>query len=440
MQIPTPQEPFDHSITFAIGTAGDLYDIFSFSPALVADKSLSALSDAIGHAINQTLLRDGLYSAWAQVNYHADSAWNDATPLSLRITSPFHPVAAYEAKVTAFFNALQMAYATWEQIQPQMEAYRKALVKKVNAEGGDVTEADYATEYLPPFGLSMVHSLSVQLLHYPPAETLTYMDYLYSPTNRRWENLLGWNGWPGEKNRLLETIVDVAPVAASGGSNGSQVIAPFIEAFAPYVETQLRALLRVSPSGARTTPMVAYGGPVGEWLCQNYGDQIRAQGVQIIVENEGAPDQSERPAVCETFFLRFFGAEGPETPVICANHPISFNYYDGDYTDALRSDDPKTQTMEVDENSAIVLSQDLICAGWQAEMARLWPQDPDPKTVRSRMFKRWGLQDSENFDRLLVIFREQITEFSLSAMPEVNTEIWAQQLEQAMAEDGATPG
>ena len=148
----------------------------------------ASLGDVIGHVFNQTLQRDLFYGAWADV-------WDDDGQYGVKITSPQDDVSAYGDVIPPFLAAAKKGLAKYKELK--------------------ITDPDLS--FLPPMGLSMVRRKSVQLLHYPPTEAMTYSDYLYSPTNRRWESLLGYNGCDGSQYSLLETIVDAVPIAAPGG-------------------------------------------------------------------------------------------------------------------------------------------------------------------------------------------------------------------------------
>lgn len=428
-----------HHVHIKLGTAAQLLPVFSFAPG-VAEKNPAVLKDAIEHSVNQTLLRDCHYAAWGVVMHNSRWTWDDDDVYTIKITSPHHDVSVFKKTLNKFINAIRTGHQIYQEQQPALEAQRKKLVKQAHADNPDaehpLTEADYACDFLPPFGLSMVSTDCIQLLHYPPASTLTYMDYLYSPTNRRWESLLGYNDYPGHKNTLVETIVDIAPIAASGGSRGGQLIAPLLEkdVFAPYAKAMLQALLRPSKDGKSTQPIVAYGGPVGEWLQKNYGGELAAQDVEMAKDENGSP---LRPEVCQAFNLQFFGNDGPITPVMCANHPIKFNYYDKDLGKAQQQPEADRQAAvkAADKVAGDILSQDLICAGWQARMAQGWYENTDSdfyKTVRKNMIAQWSDEKGQRFQQLLEVFREQIKEFALESMPEVNGEAWQRTLDEAL--------
>jgi hypothetical protein len=328
-----------NSVTFAIGTADDLTPLFAYNPAGVP------LADGIAHTLNQSVLRDLFFGAWAQV-------WLDdtANQYQVRITSPkaTDDLSGYAPLITSFIQAVRTGLGIYN-------ANRSKLPPT-------------GVSFLPPFGLSVLKCKSVQLLHYPPSETSTYMDYLYSPTNRRWENLLGWNDYPGDQNTLVESIVDVIPIAADGGSSGSSALAPVANAFVAYVQQMLSVLLRPTPGGQSTQPVVAYGGPVMQFLQTNFSQ----------------PNLS----VLSPISLPLLSG-GPSTPVLCANHPSRFFYYKPGQEAAYKA----------------ILVQDLKAAGWQAEMSQ--NPDLDPKQVLQDVSSYWD-RNSPLVDQ---IFQEQVTEF-----------------------------
>lgn len=428
-----------HTVHIELGTAAQLLNAFSFSPGVSA-KSPAVLKDAIEHSINQTLLRDLCYSAWAVVQHQSPWKWEDDDRYSVRITSPHHDISRFEQTLPGFLSAIQLGHDIYESQQDALEKQREKLIEEGNKDRSDtqhqLTKADFESWYLPPFGLSMINTNCIQLLHYPPASTITYMDYLYSPTNRRWENLLGYNDYPGAENSLCETIVDIAPIAASGGARGGALIEPLLEndVFGKYAQTQLKNLLRPSKDGKTTQPIVAYGTPVGVWLARNYGDELKAQKVKMVLGKDGKP---KRPQTCAVFTLQLQDKDGPATPVMCANHPIKFNYYDKDFKKALGAPPKNRQEQKKlsDRQSAIVLSQDLIAAGWQGEMAQKWESNTDAdlyKKVALSKIKQWNEHGGTRFNELLEIFREQVDEFSLSDMPEVDTDAWEQLLKESL--------
>lgn len=326
------------SVEIALGSESELAELTSFDPS-----SGLELSDWIGHALNQTLQRDMLFGSWADV-------WNDGPTYSVKISSPYGDVSAYRRTLPAFLNAGRLAWSIYAQHQAVIE--RNQL------------------KFLLPFGLALAEIRSVQLLHFPPLEALTYMDYIYSPTNRRWENLLACNGYDGSRNTLVERITDVVPLAAPGGD--STGIAPFNETFVPYGKQMLAGIL--DPSAGATQPIVAYGEPVREWLGKAYSDQVK-----------------EPLDVLSLVTLQIV-ERGPKTPVLCANHPSEFLYY---------------ESMTPQERTEMML-QDLIAAGWQSRMCAHW--EADPAAILDEVQRNWR----DRPDDVQRIIKQQEEEFGYS--------------------------
>lgn len=288
------------------GTAADLADLFSYSGDVTSDTT--ALESYVAHAFNQTLVRDRIYGGWAQV-LSKDGGF------VLKMSAPHHDLSTYQQRINNWLTAGSSGLSLFRANESLIPPDRKTDMR-----------------FLLPFGLAMRATRSVQLLHFPPLETFVFHDYLYSPTNRRWENLLGYNGVNGVNYAELETIVDCVPIAAPG--DDSKGIFPFNNLFTDYVKQMLKA--RLAPTGGYTQPVVAYGAPVMTWLEQNFPDTVKSK--------------LEPLSLIE---LKLYDSE-VITPVLCANHPSKYLYY---------TDQPFT------EEKNTILLQDLIAAGWQGRMA-----------------------------------------------------------------------
>lgn len=286
------------SIDIGLGYYHDIEGLFQFG------KDSSRLEEAITFVFSQTLQRDCYFGSWAQAYRNGNGDYR------LKITSPCDDVSAYETLIPQYIAAGKKAMASYYENIPY--SARK----------------DWA--FLLPFGLAMANVKSIQLLHFPPLETFTYKDYLYSPTNRRWECLLAQNGFDGANNTSVERIVDVAPVAAPGGAG--QALTDYNEDFIPYAKAQLQNFLRPleAAGNKRTQPVIAYGKPVHDWLKQAFHLKQSPGTLDIIPLSilEGGDNQP-----------------GAQTWVLCANHPSEY---------------PAPIT---------VMCQDLIAAGWQAHMS-----------------------------------------------------------------------
>lgn len=328
------------------GSEEYLSSLFSYSTK-PKQSNVASLEDYIAHAVNQTLLRDRYYGGWAQV-------LNQKGKYVLKMYCPHHDLSPYQKLIPAFLEAGSLALDLFKQCES------KIPVKDRNT-----------MRFLLPFGLTMVRTKSVQLLHFPPLETFAFQDYLYSPTNRRWENLLGYNKVVSANFPELETIVDCVPIAAPG--DDSKGIAPFNEAFVPYVRKMLWA--RLNPHGKTTLPVVAYGEPVRDFLEKAFADQIKGELDTLSVIELRLSDQKVK------------------TPVLCANHPSKYLYYTDD-TDPAHFEEKKE-----------VMTQDLIAAGWQATMAR-YP-DSSPKKVLSELKKKW-----QGNRRVLDIMKQEDNQYS----------------------------
>ena len=350
-----------NTVDIRLGTAPDVYQLFSFAnPAL-------ALTDVISHGFNQTLQRDMYYGSWADAYIHGNGDYR------VKLTSPTDDMSPYEKLIPNYIKAGQIA----------MQTYNK---KVTQAQG---------FQFLLPFGLAMANVQSVQLFHFPPNETFYYSDYLYSPTNRRWETLLAQNGFDGRDNTVVERIIDVVPIAAAGGA--MKQIAPYNFDFTSYGKKQLTNFL--TKKKRVTQPIVAYGGPVRDWLWKVYKKQIQAQ----VPAKDGAKAGANPLGVLSIVKLEII--KGAKTPVLCANHPSMYLYDTNLPVDGSAQKQTTSSTQSDDYPSPVtVMRQDLIAAGWQAVMARKW--DTDPERTKKTMEKRWA-----STAKVKKIMREQNTEF-----------------------------
>lgn len=298
--------------TIDINLDGDeefLSQLFSFTPEK-SDSGLTNLETFIGHFINQTLQRDGLYGAWAKV-WKIDNCYN------LKISSPHHDLSRYSKSIPDFINAGKLALDIIQQNQEKLDDVIKCTGKPM--------------QFILPWGLSLTKVKSVQMLHFPPIEAFIYSDYIFSPTNRRWENLLGYNGADPADFPKMESIVDCVPIGAPGGD--TQGIAPFNQTFAPYIKKMLQA--RLTSDGYQTQPVIACGSPVHDLLQVMFPDQIL-----------------DKPKTLDVLKIKLY-EDDTITPFMIANHPSQYLYF----TDKPFSEEKKN-----------VLMQDLIATGWQARM------------------------------------------------------------------------
>lgn len=352
------------SVDIGLGYEQEIAGLFQFG------ENGPSLIDAITFVFSQTLQRDMFFGSWAQAYRNGNGEYR------LKITSPNKDVSPYQELVPKYIDAGKQAIASYYENVPYS-------VRK-----------DW--EFLLPFGLAMANIKSIQLLHFPPLETFTYKDYLYSPTNRRWECLLAQNSFNGVNNTPVERIIDVAPIAAPGGAG--KELTDYNQDFIPYVKAQLNNFLRPleATNNELTQPVVAYGGPVHEWLQQAFSLKTTPQTLDII-----------KLAVLDSKVT----GSAPSTWVLCANHPSEY-LYDTDIPlkDANKPNGEYPAPIEV-------MCQDLIAAGWQAHMSEN-PGD-DPYKTLTMMENRWGWDPKTNkvktdkIDDLLAIMKEQNQAFNL---------------------------
>lgn len=386
------------SVDISLGYAPEIYQLFSYSNPVVP------LTDVISHAFNQTLERDMFWGSWA------DAYVKKGGEYRIKLTSPNHDLTRYTKLIPAYLAAGRLAL--------------KAFNSKVtNATG---------LQFLLPFGLAMANVRSVQLFHFPPSEISSYTDYLYSPTNRRWEALLIENGFDGRDRTLVERIIDLVPIAADGGA-GKQ-IDEYNSDYTDYVRAQLNTFL--GGHRTHTPPLVGMGAPVRDWFREEFGVKQTLKPLSLI----------EMEIV-----------KGRKTPILFANHPSQY-LYDTDEpvtggedtlthdvrreegkksaaatkspatkasaakTSATKTSSTKspaktssTTTSSTSSSSSssssdtyaspyTVMQQDLVSAGWQAAMSKDW--GADPKQVLSEVKKRW------TEDEVKRVMRSQNQEFS----------------------------
>jgi hypothetical protein len=341
-----------NSVEIALnGTEAELSDLFSFSSMLI-DTKLTSLGEFIGHFFNQTLQRDGFTGAWAMCFKEKNSE-----TYVLKMTSIHHDLSLFEHLVPAFLEAGKVG----------LQIYNENL----NAIKEEEKKTNETMQFLLPWGLSMASARSLQLLHFPPLETFVYLDYLFSPTNRRCEDLLEYNKANKHNFPFMESIVDLVPIAAPGGD--SKGIAEFNEKFIPYVKAMISA--RLEAHWNKNIPIVAYGGPVMDWLQKAFPQEVK-KALQPL-------DLLELP----------LSPNHPNNPVLCANHPSKYLYY----TD---KNDPKTKRE--------IMFQDLVAAGWQNSMAT----DPsqNPHKLLEECKRQW-----HNNEKLDAIIHQEDEAFSFMA-------------------------
>ena len=325
----------------------------------------------IGHMFQQTLQRDLFFGSWAEVGSKSEHSED----FVLKLTSPDAgaDLSAYHTKVPAFLEAGLTGLAIFSE-------YQRQLPKEC--------------QFLLPFGLAMARTRSVQLLHFPPASTMTNLNYLCSDTNRRWESLLHYNKLEGVEQSLVEAVVDIVPLTTASAAAAD--FESMSKVFAEYSVSMLRAALHEVEfdrddyqwydrneftEERRTQPVIACGGAVCDWMNNCLGQS--AAGVNTICE------------------LKLFGADGPVTPVLLVNHPNEF------LNEMLSQEHPHSRVPAFNsEKLRQIMHMDLVSAGWQKQMSERPHLNPDH--VLRDCTKHWN----ENAELVSEYTEHQITMFS----------------------------
>lgn len=321
------------SIDITLGEQRDLAQMFSaFDPNI-------RLTDVLSHAFNQTLQRDMFFGSWADAYFHeADGLYH------VKLTSPDQDLSRYKVTIPGMLKAAKIAQDIFN--------------------SGQMTTTDL--RFYLPFGLAMSAYKSVQMLHFPPIEAQNFDDYLYNPTCRRWELLLLHNGFDGKQNTLMERLLDLVPIAAPGGD--SKDIDNYNLSFSLYVSTLLEMFLGANATKTLTAPMVVGGAPAIDFIRERYADYGPDWKPMTLVELKVVRNWEVNDKDSDDYYKT--------TNLLCTNHPSTYLFELGDTSDPNHEADAMN-----------VMRQDLICAGWQAEMAENW--EADPKAVLEKMKKRW---------------------------------------------------
>jgi hypothetical protein len=324
------KDRIDRHVEFRLGSVAALTKVL---PGAADERDLAVL---VEHTVNQTLQRDLFAGAWAQ-------AWVEDDSVVVSIVSPADDLSPYLTKLPAFVEAAMVGFAEYD-VGPQ--ELRLPISSLANV------------RLMFPFGLALARPRSVHFLHFPPSESSQFVDYLYDPTTRRWEEMLILNGADPFATSLIERIVDLVPLAAGGGDAAD--IRPFDGYFSGYVSAMLRVTLSRTALGV-TQPVVAGGGPVMAWLTAQFGREVSEQV------------GSDQLQVLDLVVLPLLGADCP-SPVLCSNHPSKY---------CFMLDDPTTTIAE----KISVMRQDLIASAWQVRMAADWSLDPS--AVLAEVSRYW---------------------------------------------------
>ncbi len=163
----------------------------------------------------------------------------------------------------------------------------------------------YNWRFFLPHGVAMTKHYTVQLLHFPPDTVLmVQQNYLAAATTERWAELLEENGAAKTDVERFQNIIDIAPIAAphkDGEKLSGDKSCKKCKGVYPHFNDYIKALLELwlpLPAPGRSRPLVAFGGPVRDWLKSTYhvGLKVPEFGVvTLILRVESRRARSQPP-------------------------------------------------------------------------------------------------------------------------------------------------
>ncbi|MDX8450477.1 hypothetical protein [Mesorhizobium captivum] len=220
----------------------------------------------------------------------------------------------------------------------------------------------YNWDFYLPLGLPLAQNKAVQLLHFPPDYVLKEVqDYLQANTTKRWAALLIENGADAAETDAYQAIVDIAPVSAP--ASDGQKLEGIYKYFTSYIDGLLDFWTIDSKSG-NLKPLVAFGGPVREYLKDRYGLDLNILGLgEIPVKG------------------------GRHAPVLSANHPSRFYNAINAYLDEHKNDVVGAVHMGMK-----IQHDDLIAACWEVAAAK---DISAPDATLTTCQARWENRDAD---------------------------------------------
>ncbi len=269
-----------------------------------------SLAQTVEHYLTQSVQRDGYETAEVKVRTDHDQVYASISGVPDDYGKPLEQLLA----------AGDLAYQG---------------ASKLNTDG----KWQYDWYFFLPLGMALENRRSVELLHFPPDYSLTQaQDYLESKTTDRWAELLEQNGVPLEQTPAYQTIIDIAPIAAPASAGST--LADTYSYFQAYQTNMVAQLTSNADGEAPSLPMVAFGGPVRDWVHQQYGVTLGVLGLGQITP-----------------------VAGRSVAVLGSNHP-SYIWYAAD-PENYGGDQQKA-----DQAGLKVMGQDITAACWQADMGR----------------------------------------------------------------------
>jgi len=456
-------------VQFSIGTKEYLEPLFRFyynNENLKDDDDTSSSNNMsfiqhIEYSFMNTINRDGFDGSWAHVwsssSSQSSSRDKHEQEYHLKITSPlsFSDITPYKQIIPKYLEIISIAERAcskrWTQLSSIADYTEEMKKKQLFKQGG--------LQFLPPFGLPMIKSQSVLLMHYPPIEAISYKDYLHSRTTKRWETLLLMNlhsimmddmkkqtnfTVPSTTNHYhvekYMSIVDICPIVSRSNQGGSRMVGAFCEPIQPELESYVVSMLNLllsnntkdddddnrderidtatssinSSCERRTTtkPLIAFGYAVNQWLMNN--KMIRGQILEQRASNKKRVNEMVEKAPLlkslDVFELRFDDTMPPSlnvrtTPMLFLDHPSGY-YRTPDTSTEWRKDR---------------LRSDLIGAWWQIQMCcrREKQTTTDSHTLLDQAKKYWqeGGRREALFQRYYTDHEEQFRTITSNTQP-----------------------
>ena len=290
-----------------------------------------SLAQTVEHYLTQSVQRDGYATAKVKVRTDHDKLYASISGVPDDYGKPLEQLLA----------AGDLAYQG---------------ASKLNTDG----KWKYDWYFFLPLGMALENRRSVELLHFPPDYSLTQaQDYLESKTTDRWAELLEQNGVPLEQTPAYQTIIDIAPIAAPASAGST--LADTYSYFQAYQTNMVAQLTSNADGEAPSLPMVAFGGPVRDWVHQQYGVTLGVLGLGQITPEAGR-----------------------SVAVLGSNHP-SYIWYAAD-PENYGGDQQKA-----DEVGLKVMGQDITAACWQADMGR--NPGADAAATLNSCTQKWQISD-----------------------------------------------
>ncbi|HSX90140.1 MAG TPA: hypothetical protein VLG17_19360 [Pseudomonas sp.] len=290
-----------------------------------------SLAQTVEHYLTQSVQRDGYATAKVKVRTDHDKLYASISGVPDDYGKPLEQLLA----------AGDLAYQG---------------ASKLNTDG----KWKYDWYFFLPLGMALENRRSVELLHFPPDYSLTQaQDYLESKTTDRWAELLEQNGVPLEQTPAYQTIIDIAPIAAPASAGST--LADTYSYFQAYQTNMVAQLTSNADGEAPSLPMVAFGGPVRDWVHQQYGVTLGVLGLGQITPEAGR-----------------------SVAVLGSNHP-SYIWYAAD-PENYGGDQQKA-----DEVGLKVMGQDITAACWQADMGR--NPGADAAATLNSCTQKWQVSD-----------------------------------------------